>query len=85
MHEDTHSVKGHMTVKVPHDADEDLNPDLPNAKIPALNDIFYLFIIHFQILAHPVTAKTSDSQFTPVKQKLRLNIWSGHPLGPKGQ
>lgn len=73
-----------MIVKVSHVVDRDLNPDLLDASVPALNDIFYLFIIHFQIPAHPVPANANDSQSTPVKQEPRLNIWSGHPSGLKG-
>lgn len=73
-----------MVVKDPHVADRDLNPDLLDANVLVLNDVFYLFIIHFQIPAHPVPAKANDSQFRPVKQEPRLNIWSGRTPVLKG-
>lgn len=66
-----------MIVKVPHVVDRDLNPDSLDANVPALNDIFYLFIIHFQIPAHPVPACANDTQSTPVKQEPRPNSQSG--------
>lgn len=91
MNEDTHSVRGHMIVKVSHVADRDLNPNLLDANVPALNDIFYLFIIHFQIPAQSQPVPRNSHQlnrsqgFASVKQEVRLNIWSGHPSGLKGQ
>lgn len=62
-----------MIVKVPHVVDRDLNPGSLDANVPALHDIFYLFIIHSQIPAHPVPACANDAQSTPVKQEPRPN------------
>lgn len=93
MNEDHPRRERCMIVKVSHVADRDLTPNSLDANVPALNDIVYLFMIHFQVPAHSVPAsvsqfsplKTGAKGFTPVKRELTPNIWSGLLLGLQGQ